>query len=122
MAGIMAFEFDATIRDAAFARQQRRCAFCGEPISKRGYQGHHVIPKQLGNSKDAHHALIGTVENCVDLCVSSTKNCHGHIHESQKYKNGTVPFPGEFKFSHGGNDMLHTAWAARLSILYNDIF
>jgi hypothetical protein len=118
----MAFEFDEDIRQEALRRQQRRCAFCGEAITRGRFQAHHVIPKQLGNPESVRHHMIGTIDNCVALCVSDKGNCHAHVHESAKYKDGTVPFPSEYKWSHGGNAVLHRAWQIHLSMLYNEIF
>jgi hypothetical protein len=118
----MAFEFTDRVREAAFDRQQRRCAFCGGAIAKGRFQGHHVIPKQLGNPKIKKHATLATVDNCVALCVGQKRNCHANVHEGQKYKNGTVPFPNEYFWSHGGNAALHQAWYEKLTILYDEIF
>lgn len=118
----MAFDFDEAIKKQAFDRQQRKCAFCGNPIAKGGYQVHHVIPKQLGNAKDPSHKMIGTAKNAVALCVSFERNCHANVHEGDKYKNGTVPFPDQYKWSHGGEASLHKRWHEELTVLFNSIF
>ncbi|MGV7030923.1 HNH endonuclease [Methylobacterium symbioticum] len=118
----MAFEFTQKIRQEAFERQSRRCAFCGDHMATGRFFGHHVIPKQLGNPALARDDLLATVENCVALCTDDERNCHSHVHAGANYRTGTVAMPEAFKFSHGGSRVLHQAWQAKLSIIFNQIF
>jgi hypothetical protein len=100
----------------AFSRQQRRCAICAVSLADQWDEGHHVIPAQLGNRRNA--TLLSSVDNCVMLCIG----CHGRAHGGNT-KSGAVPPPAYYECSHGPKGGApHDAWVARLQLAFDQAF
>ena len=89
-------------------RQGDRCALCNAQGSDLGTEfAHHVIPNQCGNPADPGHAWLREPVNCVMLC----DGCHEHVHESGRFRAGSVAPPGAFVYSHGARRSEHRRWA-----------
>ncbi|MBK8979308.1 MAG: hypothetical protein IPM29_25710 [Planctomycetes bacterium] len=112
-----AFEFDSTIRRAAWLRQQRTCALCGVQLAELipTDNCHHAIPDQAGDPARLPartQEFLRSVGNAVVLCDP----CHRtYAHPDGRTKLGAVPFFGHYRFSHGPRGGgAHAAWLGRL--------
>ena len=93
-----AFEFSIIVQRQVFARQENRCALCGEDVKKMGLTEqqkergqvkglttihfHHVLPNQTGDPHNNTHQWLKTSLNCVMLCPV----CHENSHENADYQ------------------------------------
>lgn len=105
------FDFNATVRFQARFRQRGRCACCNEDLNDFIEHAHHVVPNQAGSAQDAQHAWLRTQANCVVLC----EMCHARVHEDGRFRSGAVAPASYYPHSHGGNQPLHSGWAAELN-------
>lgn len=73
--------FSRPTKDAAFVRQQGRCAMCGKDLwnwlisSGNMWEAHHI-------RRDADNG-VSTIDNCVILCTNdedSSNDCHFKAH------------------------------------------
>lgn len=97
------FEFDSTVRRAAWERQRHRCALCGDELTQLipSDNCHHVVPDQAGDAATLPQEtcdFLSSVDNAVVLCDA----CHrGYAHPDGRTKYGEVPMFGHYRFSHG---------------------
>lgn len=106
------FEFTPAVRRATFRRQDGRCACCGDHMAWRDddIHAHHVVPNQSGDTARASDDFLRREDNCVYLCTE----CHWAVHEGGRYRNGAVPGPDYYPYSHGARMAEHALWAQRL--------
>lgn len=96
-------EFTTIVQSQALARQQKRCASCGETISQLGETGRMQNRfAEIGHAHHLRHASAGgtgDLFNCVILCQS----CHYTVHEGGNYRFGTVrrSFPSDYPYFNG---------------------
>jgi len=84
-------EFSEAVITEAWERQNGRCAACGKQLSsqnrqsgQRGaWQPHHIRPVAFDG--------LGTLENCVVLCVSRPEDCHRRVGHQGHFGQGAVP-------------------------------
>jgi len=112
------FPFTLLTRQEACIRQYGRCARCNEKLNDLWDEGHHVIPDQAGNRGNPQHAWMGSTINCVVLCDV----CHTWAHQDGDTKNGLVPDPKEYIWSHGEDRSAHQAWVERLRQLMKTVW
>ena len=104
------FAFTKHVRSTAFARQNARCAHCGESLEDLEDHAHHVIPNQSGDPGRAQDALLKSTDNCVVLCAT----CHYAVHQSGRYRTGAVAPPSYYRYSHGDHNGRHMIWQNKL--------
>jgi hypothetical protein len=111
------FNFSKAVKDAAFFRQNGRCALCRRSLQNQDEYGHHVIPDQSGDPSNQEDQFLGTADNCVMICEA----CHWIVHEGGRWAIGAVPPPDFYEHSHP-NKADHMAWSALLKREYLRIY
>lgn len=76
----MSAEFSPEVRGAVLERCQAHCERCGMPTPFGEF--HHRLPRRMGGTSRP----IGTVKNCLYVCVY----CHHYIHShpGESYREG----------------------------------
>ncbi len=104
--------FTLKVKEEAFYRQGGLCAHCGEPLDDVIDRAHHVVPDQASRGKHID-AFLGTVDNCVYLCVM----CHGVVHDGGRMRYGAMAPPSYYRHSHKDGRDAHNEWLGRLDRL-----
>ncbi len=104
------FEFSEDVKRKAFFRQWNLCAHCGRSLVNVVDNAHHVLPNQVGSTKNANDQWIRSVDNCVIIC----DQCHERVHEDGRYRTGATALPEYFPYSHGRQTLEHQSWVSRI--------
>jgi hypothetical protein len=94
-----AFSQDNSIEEAAFARQNGRCGFCGKSLSFEKYEvgdwgawaAHHIDGDPNNNR----------LSNCVCLCVNQPENCHLNIGHHGDFNGPYVASRSDYRYLNG---------------------
>jgi hypothetical protein len=112
------YDFSQQAKSQAFARQEGRCACCGESLQDQLDNAHHVVPNQVGRRGREEDSFLRSSDNCVYLCES----CHERVHQDGRYREGAVAGPEYYRHSHGGNQKSHQQWARLVNAYWDRRF
>ena len=91
------FEFSGNTKKNAKARQNDRCAICGQNLDKTGnpFQAHHIVSAKYGGDD--------SLDNCVILCIvrdDESDGCHLYAH-ADDYRSKFQLDKNRYKYLHG---------------------
>jgi hypothetical protein len=132
------FEFPKSVKDAAWIRQDGKCAICGESleailkgeVSSTGVwetdeeyfdedndsiEAHHIVAVQSAIANNTEDIILRSVDNCVYVC----KRCHTNAAHGGNTREGGMRPPEEYRYSHGGkNNAQRLVWLADIMAIW----